>query len=262
MFYKNIIIWSNCQGEGIKIFLSKINAFKESNIIVLKNYQYIEEKKPIPIDYFNYADLFIYQPLNKKHQEYSDENIIPLVPKTCIKISIPYIYNNALWAFGSGCMGPIEQLKQKGYSCDEVISLYLNNKIDYEFDKRMENTLNILRQKEKNTDIKVTDYIEQNISEKKLFIIGNHPTSTVFIHCVNQILNKLNINEKLDDKDYGDNILDIFGKWVPFIIPISINEIRHYKFKYITEGYEVTIPYHIDCIRKCYDNSYKSNLIF
>lgn len=262
MSYKNIIIWSNCQGEGLRVFMTKTNAFKNSNIKVLKNYMYINEKRDVPVNELSGADVFIYQPLSEKNGIYSDEHILPLLSSSCVKLSFPYIYNDALWPFYSNYMDPINKLKEQGYSCEEVITMYKNGTIDYNFDQRMENTLKILDDNEKNTDIKVLDYIRQNIKEKKLFITQNHPTSTIFIHCVNQILSLLNIDEKLFDKDYGDNILDIFGKYMPFILPISDNEIRHYGFKYIDKGYKDADRYYIDCIKHYYDKSYTSSIFW
>ena len=98
----NIVFYSNCQCRGIKYFLEEY--LKNKNIIVNfieleNNYQMIKNNSLLPVDILQIADIFIYQPIEKKWNIYSTDenipnNIISYLKKDCIKISFPYIYNS------------------------------------------------------------------------------------------------------------------------------------------------------------------------
>ena len=163
------------------------------------------------------ADIFIYQPIDKKHGIYStdtniENNIMSYLSPKCKKISFPYIYNSALWilippSISDSMIGnygeagkyingePIEKLKMKGHSLDEVLAMYSDGKINFDFENRFNKCIKILKDKEELCDIKVSDYIVNNVRSKKLFYTQNHPSSHIFIHCVNQILQILSIND-------------------------------------------------------------------
>lgn len=57
--------------------------------------------------------------------------------------------------------------------------------------------MEILKENEKTTDIKVTDFILENYKKYRLFLSKDHPTSIIFIYCANKILEHLNL-EKLN----------------------------------------------------------------
>ena len=62
------------------------------------------------------------------------------------------------------------------YKIDEILSLYDEDKIDFYFEERMNICMRSLREKEKDCDIKVTDFILNNFKDKRLFITQNHLT--------------------------------------------------------------------------------------
>jgi hypothetical protein len=102
---------------------------------------------------------------------------------TCITISFPYIYNDALTPVGKifkrdlpingeydddgdsikyHNIQPILDLKNQGKTIDEIKELYFSNKIDFRYKERFEKSINILKQNEQLTDVKVSDYIINN----------------------------------------------------------------------------------------------------
>ena len=200
----NITIYSNCQGIGIKYFLKKSN-------YILKNYKihhirmdnFIRKKKTIKLKFKNYiknADILIYQPLNEKHKEFSTKNILKLIKPTCKTISFPYIYNNSFYPikgpteinqshFGKHChiifdnSECITNLIDKKLNLDEILKLNQENKINFNYEKRYNNTINILENKEKVCDVKIVDFIKKNFTKERLFLLENHPTSIIFISC-------------------------------------------------------------------------------
>ena len=256
---KIIIIYANCQGDiGLKYFLSKL--LPNYLIYSFANYKYIKNKKKLDYNIFKLCDIFIYQPLNKKYKEYSTdicikESCIHYLKKKCIKISFPYIYNNALWVLTTKEWDGIDNLKiikknsdyvyienqeiiinliRKGYSLNEIIDKFNNLEIDFDIKNRYKISLLILKEKEKKCDIKIVDYIIKNIRYKKLFLTKNHPTTHIFIHLIKQILSILKINKDLS----------IFTN-------ISLNACE-------LPGYEYNSIYDNEYFKFLYDNKYNN----
>jgi hypothetical protein len=244
----NIVYYSNCQYAGINYFL-QISVPNYYNIFHLENYGLIKEKKSIPVDKLKEADIFIYQPIDKRHGIYStdvtiENNILSHLSSTCKLISFPYIYNSALWclippANIDGYIGeypnidkyvnrePIEKLKLQGYTLDEVLRMYSNNEIDFDYENRFENCINILKNKEENCDVTVSDFIVKHIGSIRLFFTQNHPTTCVFVHIANQVLSILGYNVKFDEFAFPENICNLPGEW-----PTSSSDMTYWKFKY------------------------------
>ena len=244
----NIVYYSNCQYAGINYFL-QISVPTYYNIFHLENYGLIKEKKSIPVDKLKEADIFIYQPIDKRHGIYSTDNTIEnnimsyLSPK-CKTISFPYIYNSALWclippANIDGYVGeypdidkyvnrePIQQLKSHGYSLNDVLRMYSNNEINFDYENRFEKCIEILRDKERKCDVKVSDFIVKHIGSNRLFFTQNHPTTCVFVHIANQVLSILGYNLKYNEFAFPENICNLPGEW-----PTSSSDMNYWKFEY------------------------------
>ena len=252
---QNIVIYSNCQGKGISYFLKKV--IPESKITIIENYDIIKNKKSIDTSILEKADLFIYQPISENHNIYSTSinvknNIMNYLKSDCIKISFPYIYNDSLWiiippAIIDNYIGnyneynkyintlPIEKLKSEGKTLDEIIELYGNNKINFNYKERYDNSMKILREKEELCDVIVSDYIEENIRREKLFFTQNHPTTSIFIHCVNQIMDLLKIDHKFKKENYKQNEINLPGSWIH----------TQYDINYWNFNYDVKLEQHL-----------------
>jgi FkbM family methyltransferase len=243
----NLVFYTNCQYRGLDYFIKNhINKIETKHI---ENYSIIKNKDKIPFDILKQADIFIYQPIDKKHGIYStdtsvENNIMTYLSPNCKIISFPYIYNSSLWilvppANIDGYIGnyadmdkyinrePIEKLKVKGYSLDEVLQMYSKGEIDFDYEKRFNKSIEILKKKEELCDVKVSEFIEKNIRKHKLFFTQNHPTTCVFIHCVNQILSILGHNHKFDAFSYPENICNLPGEW-----PHTSYDIKYWNFEY------------------------------
>jgi len=84
---------------------------------------------------------------------------------------------------------------KKKYSNEEIMTLYYNNKINFEFKKRYDNTIQRIKEKEKVCDIKITHlFTLENIQKIKLMHTNNHPTNYVIKYLTNEILKILNLN--------------------------------------------------------------------
>jgi len=140
-----------------------------------------------------------------------ENNILTNLKKGCIKIAFPYIYfaclfplydaNDAAEIDGGSSYDNskivnrdvIINLKKK-FSNKEIMILYHNNKINFEFKKRYDNTIQRIKDKEKYCDIKITPlFTLENIKKIKLMHTNNHPTNCVLKYMTNEILKILNL---------------------------------------------------------------------
>jgi len=263
----NIVYYTNCQYSGIDFFLKKY--IKNIETLYIENYTLIKNKNKIPVDILKNANIFIYQPIDKKHGIYStdtiiENNIMSYLTPNCITISFPYIYNSSLWilippANIDGYIGnypdidkyinkeSIEKLKIQGYSLDEVLVMYFNGKIDFDYENRFNKSIEILKKKEEICDVKVATFIEKNINKRRLFFTQNHPTTCIFIHCVNQILSILGHDHKYDEFAYPENIVKLPGEW-----PHTSYDIKYWNFEY--KNNNINNNWYIDHIINIYNN--------
>lgn len=261
----NIVMYANCQSKGIEICLNDII---EATFYHLVNYEYISEKKILPIEMLKNADVFIYQPIDPKHGIYStdstiENSICTYLSPHCKKISFPYIYNSAMWPFVPEetvsyindidkdtrnkkyrDVESIQKLKEAGFSSDEIKEKYMNGEIDFEYQKRFNRCMSILKEKEKICDVKISNFIENNIHNFKMFLTQNHPTTQVFIHCANQILKILGSDRYIENGiQYPSNVANLPGEW-----PQSTYDARFWKFKYPVYCFDLFWINHIDKI--------------
>jgi hypothetical protein len=230
---KNCVIYANCQGYGIELFLNKHDLYKNTFATFrLENHILIGQQASLPIDLLNGASLFIYQPVAERHGCYATDHLKKYLPKHCQRISFPYIYNNALWPLyeeGDFIMGEeiIRELLEKGVSLKSVVDLLCEERIDFQFEQRFQHTLSVLKQKEQETDVIMSDFIIRNIQRGKLFLTAAHPTSAVFIHCVNQILERLGFTLLPGTLPYHPNEANLPDCW-----PTSPYEKTFYRYAY------------------------------
>ena len=226
--------------------------------------------------------LFIYQPVKKKHGIYStskniDNNIYSYLSINCIKISFIYINNIAIDTFlyetfdsnmnniDIKLLYNIEEIKTintKFYifynyfgfknifnlklninmNNIDIISLFDNNLLDFNFEERWDFSFNILKDNEKITDIKISDFIENNYKNIELFYTNNHPTNYIFLEIANQIFNKINI-PKLEYNINWNN-LDIRK------MHYDMYNISYYNLNFIEENNNYTRTHLLEILNK------------
>jgi hypothetical protein len=258
---KTCVIYANCQGSGIELFLNKHDVYKDTFVTyTLENHILISQQIPMPIDLLKEASLFIYQPVGEKHGCYATNHLKSCLPKDCQCISFPYIYNSALWPLfeeNQFIIGEeiIRELFEKGVSLKSVVDLFCEERIDFQFEQRFQRSLAILKQKEQETDVNISDFITRNIKTEKLFLTQSHPTSVVFIHCVNQILERLGLTSLPESLPCHPNEANLPDCW-----PSSPYEKKFYRYTYQNDWrlfYKKRVDsnwhrFHIRIIRKIY----------
>lgn len=243
---KKCILFGNCHCSGVKKFLEYSTFFEQYEVEQFANWELLkdEQNMVIPIHLIKNADLVIYQPLSDVHDCYSTNKQNPdsffrLLKEECKTVSFPRIHNNALFPifhkndrkeiFYGIVKNPVESLQQLAF-------LYNNNLIDYDFDNRMRQNYSVSKDKEVDCDIKIVDFIYNNISNHKLFLTQDHPTSFVFNKLTASICDHLEIEY---DYERGTQALENISELVDSVYkskekqyPISRYAIRHFDFKY------------------------------
>lgn len=172
---------------------------------------------------FNYmdnpqeCDLLIYQPRMALACKV-DLNSIP-----CRKISFPYIYNHGFFI-----LFPYKNKTANKECLPSNFAPSMLPDIDFHCKERFDFCQNYLRDRERECDIKVADFIQENYQNQKLFNTQNHPSTFVMHHVANEILKSIGMkeikNRKVDLKSYG-------------MFPISANAVKELDLKYEPDCY-------------------------
>lgn len=230
---QKLVVVGNCQRSGIIHYLYKSEEFR--NLYDCKHYanwEMIKNKESIPIQELKSADCVIYQPLREEHGIYSTDPTVEnsigyFIKDTSFKIGFPFVYSTYMWPLyqksttggavwigndpnsnraeknkGNHWVGaePIDELLESGLTVNDIVELYNENKIDWKYQERYDDSISILKDKEKTTHVKISPFIEKNLSKNLLFLIPGHPSSLIFLTMANQILEKHNM-QLLDSEE-------------------------------------------------------------
>ena len=218
-----VLIFANCQGKVLVQLLPKV-----IDVVHFNNFHYINHTNlDITIkEHLITCDYFIYQPLSSIYPVYNIENLKTYLKHECKIISFPYIFNDAFSPIFKSLKRDIPingeyslentseiiyknkesiiVLKELGLCLEQIFELYDNNKIDFKYQERFERSLKILEDKEKYTDIKVSQFILDNHKKYKLFnyhlpdhkyTFCNHPSNILIIYYTNQIFNLMGLEK-------------------------------------------------------------------
>lgn len=193
---KKCVIYSNCQADGLALFLPKMGFPYE--ITVYRNYQMIlgeQRIEDLQRDAAT-ADLFIFQPTNDKHGDSSSENMIELIPVGCKVISFAYVYNHGLHPLtehGGRFVGS-EFMADDYWLLDlpQLLYLYDRGEIDFALWPRFLHCLAEQARREQDTDIKITKWMFDH-RERRILLNVNHPTTLMFVEIAKQIMQFLDI---------------------------------------------------------------------
>jgi len=209
MAKKTCILLGNCQCSGVREFLKYSDFFEQYNVIQHANWELIKSNMSVPIHTLQTADLVIYQPLSDVYNclstnKNNPESFLNTLNSTCKTVSFPRIHNNSLFPIFRKNRTSIDiygTVNNKIDNLQHAQYLYNNDLIDYDFDNRHSINYNIGKSKEIDCDVKIVDFIYNNIPNVKLFLTADHPTSFVFNEVAKQVCDILEL-----DYDYEKGI--------------------------------------------------------
>jgi hypothetical protein len=240
---KKVFIYGTCQSSAVMRFLRESKEFNEKYEVIeqVLSYEKISQNIDfieVPSHFWNlsHADVFFYQPVRDIYGKNATNYLKSFLQQSCVPISMPFIYNSCTyplvpalkrdftdeWLKGQGDKlvlinrEAIDVLIDKGLSSAEILSLYDNNELDFYFQQRISVARVITAEKEADLDIKVGDYIFENITGKRLFLYCSHPTTHVLLHAANQVLGKLGCDPIEDTFDLDFCGLSSCGMPVPY----------------------------------------------
>ena len=223
---KNCVLYGKCQivihlYDKVKDFLEPHQVFPYVNNDRLNGLNIIE-LKDIDVEVLKNCSVFIYHPLNSKHGVYSSDHIMSFLPEDCIKISIPYVYNSSIytvywepasprWRIGTlyncGWKNIMTMIKD-GSDLNEILNAYEENALDFYFEERMKICIDSLKQKEENCTIKVSDFIIDNVRNKRLFFTQNHLSDFFTTYIANKVFKHLNITKTFEYPEYIESTIE------------------------------------------------------
>lgn len=205
---KKIFIQANCQGDACKHIFSRINRLNEKyEILDIKpvHLWQAEDKYDI-FSKLETADIFLHQPVSEVNFGiYGSDNLKRHLKQDVKLISFPNLFftgyhPQAIYlrdTKGLNISEPYDyhdknlvEMFKAGKSVDEV-EYIAEDESYYSTDvirQNIDNSLVELKERESLLDIKVADYIENNMFGKKLFHIFNHPINELIFVLFDMIL--------------------------------------------------------------------------
>lgn len=209
---KIAIIYGNCHTMVISEMLKKSDGFNNKYALYeISPIQSITDIAYFTHPVFHETDLFIHQSIRQENRygpEFASSHIIKLLKKTCTIIAIPNLYHLPMCFFPQ--YYDKSEYKLHGETVflrDSIIDNHYKDKIsaivekytDEQYFKNeciQENFLHFLekvREREKDWDIKVLDFIINNYRDHQLFYDPNHPTNFLLQYVTNEILKLLKV---------------------------------------------------------------------
>lgn len=210
-----VVIYGNCHTTAITDMLMQCEEFCKKYVI----YRVTPICEIKSVEYFNHpvfrnCDVFFHQSIRKENRygkEFASENVIAKLKKDCRIIAIPNVYHLPMCFFPQYIEKKefkynskttiffrdriIDEMYLNGCNIDEIKKNYIDE--NFYLNRDLENKFNIfidkIRLREKDWDIKVSEFILKNYKDNQLFYDPNHPTVYFFRYIVKECLNILQV---------------------------------------------------------------------
>lgn len=219
LFKKLVVIHANCYGYLIKDVFRRSERFNAKYMIYDIPRIYKNEKGYIDETLLRNCDVFIHQDIqstNKIGYKLSDEYCKTFLKKSCLDICIPNLvgmgkclfyncednnkrnrrevgsYESGLFPFSDR---NIDDLVSENMDQEEMIRV-LSGPERFNEDLIKRNCIKIFdkyKERERNWDIRIIDYIEENFQKRKCFYDLFHPTEFIFEFILKQLFSLLGI---------------------------------------------------------------------
>ena len=230
---KRVVIYGNCHTTVIKEMLNSVPEFRNQYTITdTPPIQDIKNPTYLYSDIFTNCDIFIHQSIwekNRYGKEFSSKSLISRLKPGCEVIAIPNVYHMPLCFFPNYSPAPeflnrqggtvffrdlvIDELYSRNCSVKEIVKEYDRENLfpKHDLENRYLQFINKVRKREQDWDIKVSDFIDENKSEQRLFYDPNHPTNYFLAYVANELLSLLHIDSRYDSfNNTHVSKLDIF----------------------------------------------------
>lgn len=206
------VVFGNCQATFVADFLDTSSKFIEKferiqipGVHEMNELEYQRLKNELQS-----VSLFIYQPVDRGYLK--SKELLEILPDQCVKISIPSLFFNSYnpevtYIRESDSIIQYHDRIQLKYI--ENYHDFFNNKflspdffpLDFS-QKCVKASIFELRKREgeQKIDIQMSDYIENNYRNERLFHVLNHPTQRLLCKMSQEIINYLMLNDNVSER--------------------------------------------------------------
>ena len=229
---KLAFIWGNCHMHCISDYLSYNKEFNEEYGIIKFQEAYMCENPDEWIHTLNNVDLFISQDIRKENslgEKHSVGYLEQYLKPDCQKIIVPNLFGMPKFMFPQTYFDDdymsyegtmewykdryIDEYVEKNKDCkiDDIVNHIKSKKFEGKLlDDGYHEFMHRLKEREMSCDIKISDFIEENLSKEQLFIDVRHPSVFVLQEMANRIIKFLGyrVNPLYDDLkfEYGHEV--------------------------------------------------------
>ncbi len=246
---QNIVVFGNCQGDQLTHLLRALLRGSGIEVLHLSNNRRTGGMLPDEqiLAAIQSCDLLVYQPLSKEHGSLSEENILAVLKAGASAISFPYIYNSGITSL---CRAPrrsnhgygfiygeeiILQLLEEGLDMAAILDRYQKAEINFRLKERFQDSFQEMQLREEKTHIKLTDFIQNNYQQQKLFNTHNHPTNILLLEVIRQLLAKTSL--PIEEQDLGKLIFPDLPETNCPISPYDV-QVHGYQFPHHQNWFE------------------------
>lgn len=221
---KIAVINANCHGEFYKRYLYQSRSFTDRYIIWNVAPLHLQKDSCISEELLKVCDLFIHQdvrPENSVGYKFSDEYILPLLKKDCKTITVPNMVGMGKWNFPTAiekeyryhtwamfCRDSVLDDAYGKYKDIAGMKKYVTSPDIYPEEKVRElfnSCMKKLKEREKNWDVKISDYILKNYQTKKMFYDFDHASDFVMQEIGRRLCERLGIQDISGKVEYPLN---------------------------------------------------------
>jgi len=208
---KKAIIFGNCQAAAVSRLLQQHTEFsKKYRIIATKMVHAMKmEDRNRLLDDAAKCDLLIHQPVAQSYAPATTKNLLDALPQDAQQISFPVCWFDGYFPDQFTLKQKRgEQVAQKnpyhsrviflayinGLTLEQTVKLFFDDLYERSFlEKNVENCIDRLIDREKQTTISISGNIRKNFRYRSLFFTFNHPTGWVLFPITDNILELLSL---------------------------------------------------------------------
>lgn len=231
---KKIVVVGNCQARPLAAAFEKLSDNVEVTTIAIVHLLKSEQFHQY-CQYFEQADVIVSQRVANNYPcDFVQTDFLKAKygSKVVVIVNLYFSGYNPDWCYirmlGKGPLrGPMGDYHnktildswKKGLNSEQasVLMLDFNNNIPYSNER--EQSLIELSSREANVDIKITDFIQKNMFQERLFFTFNHPSASLVVEYAKRILryNCIKYNEALIDLGGAEPL----SQFIPLVNPAT-----------------------------------------
>ena len=255
------VLFLTCVGAGPKYFLQLSDDFRRRYRIIpymFNDIKRLPDLLPEVERHFEQRPLIIYHhpdclPYLGEYRERYDQ-FVERIPPELVRISIPQPGFSPFWPFHCGDPRNADadrprnrfgqqpvfpygdthvlRLLKEGLPPEEAIERYCKTDLStvVDLDRLLRSALTLSERQDRNSPIKVTDYIADTFRSHMLFQTVNHANNRLFLYVANQVL------KELDCAPVPGRVLDTISEIVERPMPVHPSLGRYYGAGYIDDN--------------------------